>query len=84
MTATSASLLGRLHENRDPTAWQRLVDLYSPLIRSWLRRHAVQDRDADDLIQEVLAVVAVLLACGCYWSVRGRRLLKPRRLFISC
>ncbi|CAD6521915.1 hypothetical protein [Paraburkholderia kirstenboschensis] len=34
--------------------------------------------------QEVLAVVAILLACGCYWSVRGRRLLKPRRLFISC
>ncbi|MBB5445901.1 MULTISPECIES: hypothetical protein [unclassified Paraburkholderia] len=30
---------------------------------------------------ETFAVIAVLLACGCYWSVRGRRLLKPRRIF---
>ncbi|MDH6148130.1 MULTISPECIES: hypothetical protein [Paraburkholderia] len=30
---------------------------------------------------ETFAVIAVLLACGCHWSVRGRRLLKPRRIF---
>ncbi|WP_429294911.1 hypothetical protein [Paraburkholderia sp. CI3] len=30
---------------------------------------------------ETFAGIAVLLACGCYWSVRGRRLLKPRRIF---
>jgi hypothetical protein len=35
-------------------------------------------------LYEVLAVVAVLLACACYWSVRGRQLLKSRRLFASC
>jgi len=57
INATSASLLGRLHAKSDPSAWQRLVDLYSPLIRGWLRRHSVQDNDADDLIQEVLTVV---------------------------
>ncbi|MCE9534402.1 MAG: sigma-70 family RNA polymerase sigma factor [Planctomycetes bacterium] len=57
MSVTSASLLGRLHENTDPTAWQRLVELYSPLIRGWLRKHSVQDSDADDLVQEVLTVV---------------------------
>lgn len=57
MSVTSASLLDRLHENKDPSAWSRLVELYSPLIRSWLRKHSVQDNDADDLTQEVLAVV---------------------------
>jgi hypothetical protein len=30
---------------------------------------------------EVLAVVAILVACGCYWSIRGSKLLKSRRLF---
>lgn len=27
--------------------------------------------------------VAILLACGCYWSIRGSKLLKPRRLFAA-
>ncbi|OLL32633.1 hypothetical protein BTH42_06400 [Burkholderia sp. SRS-W-2-2016] len=31
-----------------------------------------------------LAGVALLLVCGCYWSVRGRRLLKPRPVFARC
>ena len=30
---------------------------------------------------EVLTGVAILIACGCYWWIRGSRLLKPRRLF---
>jgi RNA polymerase sigma-70 factor (ECF subfamily) len=54
---TSASLLQRLRERADATAWQRLMDLYTPLIRGWLRRHNVMPVDSDDLVQEVLAVV---------------------------
>ena len=57
MEATSPSLLDVLHDNTDPSAWQRLVDLYTPLIRGWLRRLSVRDHEADDLVQEVLAVV---------------------------
>jgi hypothetical protein len=30
-----------------------------------------------------LAGAAILIGCGCYWSIRGRRLLKPRRLFTA-
>uniref|UniRef100_E1TB42 Transmembrane protein n=1 Tax=Burkholderia sp. (strain CCGE1003) TaxID=640512 RepID=E1TB42_BURSG len=33
---------------------------------------------------QVTVIVAILLACGCYWSIRGQRLLKSRRLFASC
>ncbi|MGF6771111.1 hypothetical protein P3T18_003590 [Paraburkholderia sp. GAS199] len=32
---------------------------------------------------EALAGVAILVACGCYWSIRGSKLLKPRRLFTA-
>lgn len=32
---------------------------------------------------EVLTGVAVLICCGCYWSIRGSKLLKPRRLFTA-
>ena len=27
--------------------------------------------------------VAILIACGCYWSIRGSKLLKPRRLSVT-
>jgi RNA polymerase sigma-70 factor (ECF subfamily) len=57
MAETSVSLLERLRLHPDAASWQRLVDLYTPLIRGWLRRHAVAEADADDLTQEVMAVV---------------------------
>lgn len=57
MAVTSLSLLDNLRQDPHDTAWRRLVDLYSPLIRVWLRRYAVLDQDVDDLVQEVLAVV---------------------------
>jgi hypothetical protein len=33
--------------------------------------------------QTVLAGAAVLVALGCYWSIRGSKLLKPHRLFTA-
>jgi RNA polymerase sigma-70 factor (ECF subfamily) len=56
MSETSASLLEQLRLLPDAAAWQRLVELYTPLIRAWLRRQA-QLQDTDDLVQEVLTVV---------------------------
>lgn len=58
MAPTSATLLERLRDRADAEAWQRLVDLYSPLLSSWLRRHGLQEADVDDLVQEVLMTVA--------------------------
>jgi RNA polymerase sigma-70 factor (ECF subfamily) len=34
------------------------VDLYGPLLGAWLRRQGVRPQDAEDLVQEVLGVVA--------------------------
>jgi DNA-directed RNA polymerase specialized sigma24 family protein len=53
MVETSATLLQRLNDRSDSVAWQRRVDLYSPLINSWLRRHGVSASDAEDLTQEI-------------------------------
>jgi RNA polymerase sigma-70 factor (ECF subfamily) len=57
MVQTSASLLERVRLHPDAGAWQRLADLYEPLIRGWLRRHDLQRSDSDDLVQEVLCVL---------------------------
>ena len=57
MTETPVSLLERLRLRPDAASWQRLIDLYSPLVHSWLRRYALQPADADDVAQETLAVL---------------------------
>ena len=57
MAETSATLLQRLNDRTDSVAWQRLVDLYTPLINGWLRRQGVSAEDAEDLSQDVLGIV---------------------------
>ncbi len=54
---TSASLLESLRDASDEAAWNRLVDMYSPLLRNWLRRHNANTGDIDDVVQEVMTVV---------------------------
>lgn len=58
MNDTSLSLLNRLQVSPERETWNRLVELYSPLLRAWLRRYDVQECDADDLVQEVLLSVS--------------------------
>jgi len=57
MTNTSATLLQRLLNHADDAAWNRLTQLYTPLIRAFLGRHLPQSADVDDLTQQVLLVV---------------------------
>jgi RNA polymerase sigma-70 factor (ECF subfamily) len=54
MDSTSPSLLLRLRQPGDRPAWQRFVDLYTPLLYSWARRMSLQEEDSADLIQDVL------------------------------
>ena len=62
MNETSLSLLARLRHSPESEGWNRLVLLYAPLLRVWLRKYDVQDSDADDLVQEVLLAVSKDLA----------------------
>jgi RNA polymerase sigma factor (sigma-70 family) len=57
LTTTPISLLERLRLRPDPDSWQRLVDLYSPLLATWLRSQGLQPADADDLTQETLSTL---------------------------
>jgi RNA polymerase sigma-70 factor (ECF subfamily) len=57
METTSASLLERLRRPGEPAAWERFVDLYTPLIYHWARGAGLQTADAADLVQDVFAVL---------------------------
>jgi RNA polymerase sigma-70 factor (ECF subfamily) len=54
---TPASLLERLRRPGDAAAWARFVELYTPLLYRWARRAGLQEADAADLVQEVLALL---------------------------
>lgn len=57
MHTTRQSLLTEACTGSQP-AWCGLVELYQPLIYGWLRRRDVDHHDAEELTQEVLAVLA--------------------------
>ncbi|HEX3150638.1 MAG TPA: RNA polymerase sigma factor [Gemmataceae bacterium] len=58
MADTSLSLLDRLQQRSDAEAWDRFVELYTPVLRAWLRRYdALAPADVDDIVQDVLIAV---------------------------
>ena len=50
--ATSLTLLARVR-NQQADAWDRLVDLYAPLVHYWCRRSELSPEDTADVFQEV-------------------------------
>jgi RNA polymerase sigma-70 factor, ECF subfamily len=56
-SSTSSSLIRRAQQH-DPDAWQRLVDLYGPLVFYWCRRKGqLSSAEASDVFQEVFVAV---------------------------
>jgi RNA polymerase sigma-70 factor (ECF subfamily) len=57
MYSTCENLLTDARSGSGP-AWERMVELYQPLVFGWLRRQGVGHHDAEELTQDVLSVVA--------------------------
>ncbi|HUG90080.1 MAG TPA: RNA polymerase sigma factor [Planctomycetaceae bacterium] len=58
MTDTSLSLLDRARSADDGDSWRQLAAVYVPVLHAWLRRYDIQAADADDLVQDVLLILA--------------------------
>jgi RNA polymerase sigma-70 factor (ECF subfamily) len=68
---TRASLLVRLRDPRDEAAWRQFVDLYAPLVYGYARKQGLQDADAADLSQHILATLVGALGRLEYDPERG-------------
>ncbi|MCH7725576.1 MAG: sigma-70 family RNA polymerase sigma factor [Planctomycetes bacterium] len=55
---TRASLLIRVRDPADQAAWHEFVEIYRPIILRLARQKGMQEADADDVAQQVLAAVA--------------------------
>jgi RNA polymerase sigma-70 factor, ECF subfamily len=54
--STSLTLIERVKVH-DGEAWQRLVTLYTPLLRHWCHRWGLDDADTDDVLQDVFQAI---------------------------
>jgi RNA polymerase sigma-70 factor (ECF subfamily) len=70
--ATRPSLLLRLRDPLDAESWRAFVTLYGPLILRFTRQAGLQDADAADVAQDVLARVARAIRDFTYRPECGR------------
>jgi RNA polymerase sigma-70 factor (ECF subfamily) len=54
---TPSSLLQRLRGPTEPEAWERFVELYTPLLYAWARSRGLQEHDVADLVQDVFTIL---------------------------
>ena len=57
MFTTPPSLLERLRQSPEREAWEKFVEMYTPLLVGWTRRLALPDQEAADLIQDIFTVL---------------------------
>jgi RNA polymerase sigma-70 factor (ECF subfamily) len=64
---TSATLLGRLRRApADAAAWREFVDRYGPQILNWCRGRGLQQADAEDMTQTILAKLLGVMRSFAY------------------
>jgi RNA polymerase sigma factor (sigma-70 family) len=71
-SSTRPSLLVRVRDAQDHEAWNLFVATYAPVIYRYCRRKGLQDADAADVTQDVLAQVARSMRTFTYQPERGR------------
>ena len=70
---TSKSLLERLRQGSDQTAWTEFVHRYGQQIYRWCRAFGLQEADAEDVTQTVLVKLTDKLPAFCYDPSRSFR-----------
>jgi len=84
-TATSLTLLDRLQNRDDETAWTEFVAPLRALILNWCRKWGLQPADAEDVAQTVLFRVAARMGTVRYDPTRSfRAYLKTLTHYAFC
>ena len=70
--STRPSLLLRMRNLGDRSAWGTFLDTYGPLVYGYARRSGMQDADAAEITQEVLCQVSRSIGTFNYQPQRGK------------
>jgi RNA polymerase sigma factor (sigma-70 family) len=68
---TNPSLLLRIRDSGDSGSWHEFAEVYGPVIRGYCLRRGLQEADAADVTQEVLAQVVRSIGSFDYQPGRG-------------
>lgn len=89
MEPTSASLIERVKRPDDAAAWERFVELYSPIMHYWAKKSGLNGADAADLVQDVFVLLVQKLPAfrydpkrrfrGWLWTVTRNKLCERVR-----
>jgi RNA polymerase sigma-70 factor (ECF subfamily) len=69
---THATLIARLSDRSDPTAWPDFCDRYGELIRRFALRQNVESAECDDVMQDVLIALTKNMPTFQYDPAKGR------------
>jgi RNA polymerase sigma-70 factor (ECF subfamily) len=72
LSQTSKTLLDWLRDPSNRTAWGAFAERYGERIRGWCRRRGLQEADADEVCQQLLAEIHDRLKGFEYDPARGR------------
>ena len=70
--ATRPTLLARIRDLSDQTAWNQFAALYAPVIHGYLRSRGLQEADAADVTQQALQKVMAAVGRLEYDRAKGR------------
>lgn len=70
--STRPSLLLRMRNLNDRSAWETFIEIYGPLVYGYARRRGLQDADAAEVTQEVLTQVSQSIGSFDYQPQRGK------------
>ena len=69
---TRASLIARVRDHTDNSAWGEFFSVYQPLVFAYVRNRGVSEQDAVDVVQDVFAKLAQALSRFEFDARRGR------------
>ncbi len=83
MDSTRESLIVRIRDKQDRTAWRTFFDLYSPLLYRYARRRGLSHDSAEEIRSQVLEVISRKIKSYDYQPSRGRFRSWLRKLVIN-
>ena len=71
-STTSPSLLLRIRNPQDTDAWDKFLEVYTPIVRTYCFQRRLQEADVSDIVQDVMSQIVKLIREFEYDPAKGK------------